>query len=470
LFPGRVIANRYRVLRVLGRGGMGVVSEVQTTDTSERYAIKFLRQDVESDIQPTARFWREAKLATRLKGAHACRVYEFGEWELGPYIVMELLEGRSLSDVVGRGRRLDWRQATRIGFEVCEALAEAHALGIVHRDVKPANVFLARGTDGSVTTKVLDFGVAKIPAKVVTLHAEPSLTGASLLLGTPSYVAPEQLINSKLVDARADIWAVGVLLYEMLSGQLPFSSPLVPKLLQKIAKEPPQPLVNLVPSLPRELVHIVHRCLEKDPALRYADAQTLAEELLPWFDATTDILGSLMPIAELRLSVSRDVLLPSDPTLLEPTDLQHEDSLLPHTTADLREHRPTLTWRASHVLTVVLLGVSAAVGYFAWPRVARLHDATPVAVSSPAPTQPHAPATPPPAVSMVVPAQTRADTAAPSASAQPAPIASSVANGPARAAMNGRIRATRFPRTVAAPSVTPPAPPKRRELDRDNPF
>ncbi len=364
MFPGRIIANRYRVLRVLGRGGMGVVSEVEQIDNGRHFAIKFLREDIESDMQPNARFLREAKLATRLKSPHTCRVVTIGEWELGPYIVMELLEGRSLNTILERGRRLGITQATRIAYEMCVALTEAHELGIVHRDVKPGNVFLAKSPIALVTTKVLDFGVAKIPSSVVTRHGERSLTDASTLLGTPSYVAPEQLLNSKLVDARADIWAVGVMLYEMLAGQLPFSSPLVPKLLVMIAREDPTPLATLVPELPQALVQVVHRCLLKDPTLRYADAGALALALVPWLDRSNELLLPLLRVPTTRPSLRPSEPPPSEPAQLGSSTRRSSDSIGPHTTANLGKHIKPRHLRIRYAAAGALVGILAAVGYF----------------------------------------------------------------------------------------------------------
>lgn len=370
MFPGRIIANRYRVLRVLGRGGMGVVSEVEQLDNGERFAIKFLREDVESDMQPNARFMREAKLATRLTSPHSCRVLSIGEWELGPYIVMELLDGRPLNSVLERGQKLNYRQAVRVAYEMCDALSEAHQLGIVHRDVKPGNVYLTKGLDGRVTTKVLDFGVAKIPGSVVTQNGEPSLTDASTLLGTPSYVAPEQLMNSKLVDARADVWAVGVMLYEMLSGHLPFASPLIPKLLVMIAKEEPAPLAALSPDSPIELVQIVHRCLFKAPALRHADAAKLAEALKPWLDPSRDLLLPLLKSPSIRPSLQ-----PSEPPVsrsarIDEMAMRRSDSIGPHTTASLGKHKTGQANRARVHYAVLgcLLGLTAAGTYLFMPR------------------------------------------------------------------------------------------------------
>lgn len=368
MFPGRIIADRYRVLRVLGRGGMGVVSEAEALATGQHVAIKFLREDVGSDVQPGARFLREAKLATRLTSPHVCKVTEIGEWELGPYLVMDLLEGRSLSAILEDKVAISWQQVVRIAHEACHALGEAHRRGIVHRDVKPGNVFIAKHSDGGTLTKMLDFGVAKIPGSVVTSHGDRSLTDTSTLLGTPSYVSPEQLMNSKLVDARADIWAVGVLLYEMLGGRLPFSSPLVPKLLVMIARDEPPSLSTLAPGIPPELVLIVHRCLRKHPDARFDDAMALRQALDPWLDQTPDLLEPLLLCPSKQISLGPSGPPATMPPLCEATQAEPSNSEVVRTTEEAKaKARGTLEQRrrlrVRYLLVGAGLGVIGAIAY-----------------------------------------------------------------------------------------------------------
>lgn len=362
MYPGRIIADKYRVLRVLGRGGMGVVCEAVHLDTEERVALKFLREDIESDMQPNERFSREGRLAARIDSPHACKFLGVDEWELGPFIIMELLEGRPLSAVLLPGEPLPWQQAVRIAYEACLALADAHRLGIVHRDIKPGNVFLAWTAQQRVTTKVLDFGVAKVPTSLLTLSNSPSLTDAALLLGTPAYVAPEQLTNSKLVDARADIWALGVLLYEMLSGRLPFISPFVPKLLVMIAKEEAPAISSLAPAIPPGLAQLVHRCLFKDPFLRFNDASALTTALLPFLIDSDKLLVPLLKAASLR-PLRLSSFPPRPPGSDQDADnvaatagRLRPDSLGPHTTS----HRTALPRHASVPRLAVAAGIGVA--------------------------------------------------------------------------------------------------------------
>jgi serine/threonine protein kinase len=225
---------------------------------------------------------------------HTCRVSDIGIWESGPYLVLELLDGRTLNQELRERRVLPVPEACEIILQACDALAEAHALGIVHRDVKPGNFFLCANEWNQVQVKVLDFGVAKIPEAVVTRNGEGSLTDGNTLIGTPSYISPEQLQNSKVVDARSDIWALGVILYEMLAGHPPFRDAWVPRMLVKIAKEPHIPIREIRSNIPPIIDHVIERCLSKNPADRYASAADLGLALSDIAPPSEEILERLM--------------------------------------------------------------------------------------------------------------------------------------------------------------------------------
>ncbi len=200
MIPGRIIDDKYRIRRVIGRGGMSVVVEADHLQLGHKVAIKFLRTDVARALAAEPRFFREARLAARLTSSHTCRVSDVGIWESGPYLVLELLNGRTLNQELRERKTLPVAEACEIILQACDALAEAHALRIVHRDVKPGNFFLCADQASHLHVKVLDFGVAKIPAAVVTRNGEGSLTDGNTLIGTPSYISPEQLQNSKVVE------------------------------------------------------------------------------------------------------------------------------------------------------------------------------------------------------------------------------------------------------------------------------
>jgi len=294
MIPGRVVDDKYRIRRVIGRGGMSVVVEADHLLLGHKVAIKFLRTDVARALAAEPRFFREARLAARLMSKHTCRVSDIGVWESGPYLVLELLEGRTLNQELRERKVLPVAEACEIILQACDALAEAHALGIVHRDVKPGNFFLCANPEHQLHVKVLDFGVAKIPEAVVTRNGEGSLTDGNTLIGTPSYISPEQLQNSKVVDSRSDIWALGVILYEMLAGHPPFRDAWVPRMLVKIAKEPHVPISEIRPGLPEEISHIIERCLSKNPSERYGSAADLGLALSDMAPPSEEILERLM--------------------------------------------------------------------------------------------------------------------------------------------------------------------------------
>jgi serine/threonine-protein kinase len=274
---GDVLAGKYRVDRVLGVGGMGVVVAAHHVELDDRVAIKFLLPEALHNGEAVARFAREAQAAVKIKSEHVARVTDVGRLENGaPYIVMEYLEGLDLSAWLQQRGPLPVPQAVEFVLQACEAIAEAHVLGIVHRDLKPANLFVIRRPDGGLSVKVLDFGIAK------RIGAAPSanMTSTKAVMGSPLYMSPEQLTSTKDADARTDVWALGVILYELLSGETPFLAETMPGVMMKIAGTEPPPLRARRPEIPAALERVVLTCLAKDRAKRFQTIGDLAVALV----------------------------------------------------------------------------------------------------------------------------------------------------------------------------------------------
>ena len=278
---GDVLAGKYEVLRVLGVGGMGVVVAARHVQLEQKVAVKLLLPEARA-AEAAARFSREARAALEIKSEHVARVTDFGTLDSGcPFIVMEYLDGSDLKQVA-RGGVLDVASAVEYVLQACEALAEAHRLGIVHRDLKPANLFLTTRADGTPLIKVLDFGISKAGGSFADLISRGGLTRTNTMLGTPSYMSPEQVRSSKHVDQRSDIWALGVVLYELLTGKLPFDADNITAISAQIVMDTPRALRELRADLPEGLEAAVLRCLEKDPAARYSNVAELAEACAPF--------------------------------------------------------------------------------------------------------------------------------------------------------------------------------------------
>jgi serine/threonine protein kinase len=283
LGPGETLAGKYRIERVLGSGGMGVVVEATHLQLHTRVAIKFLRPSAHCPAA-AERFIREARATSKIISDHVVRVIDAGTFDSNcPYIVMDLLEGETLAQALRTKKRLPIEDAVTHMLQACRGLAMAHAVGVVHRDVKPSNIFLARGPRGTTVVKVLDFGLAKV------LHGEDGprpqagpLTRTADVFGSPFYMSPEQLRCSRDVDARTDIWAVGVMLFELLTGHRPFNERSLHSLCESIARGRPRRVRQFRPDVPIELAAIVERCLAKHPDKRFRTVRDLASALAPF--------------------------------------------------------------------------------------------------------------------------------------------------------------------------------------------
>jgi serine/threonine-protein kinase len=276
--PGEVIADRYRVERVIGMGGMGVVLAARHLALDHLVAIKLLLPDVVDNTEAVSRFLREARAAVRIQNEHVARVMDVGTLPTGaPYMVMEYLEGSDLSQFVRSKGPLPIEEAVDFLLQACEAVAEAHSLGIVHRDLKPGNLFLVERADGSRLVKVLDFGISKMTG---IGGASGVMTSTAAMMGSPLYMSPEQLASARDVDVRTDIWSLGVILFELLTSKLPFAGDSIPQLCVAILHAEPRRLALLRPDVPPGLEAIVARCLEKDRILRYGNVADLSHALL----------------------------------------------------------------------------------------------------------------------------------------------------------------------------------------------
>ena len=281
--PGDVLGGKYRVERVLGEGGMGVVVAATHLQLDQRVAIKFMLPAAFENPEALARFTREARAAVRLRSEHVARVLDTGTFETGaPYIVMEYMEGADLAGELERSGPMSPQVAAEYIVQACEAIAEAHSLGIVHRDLKPANLFLTKRPDGSPLVKVLDFGISKATSPGDSALA---MTKTTAVMGSPLYMSPEQMKSSKDVDPRTDVWSLGVILYELLGGRTPFRAETLGELLAAVLTEPPPTLASVRPGLPPDLCALVDRCLRKDRSLRCQNVAEIARGLAPFCPA-----------------------------------------------------------------------------------------------------------------------------------------------------------------------------------------
>jgi eukaryotic-like serine/threonine-protein kinase len=486
--PGEELAGKYRVDRVLGTGAMGAVMLAWHIELEQRVAIKFLHPELAANADGAERFRREARAAVRIRNEHVARVLDVGTLESVniPYIVMEYLHGRDLSRELGARGPLPMGEAVKYLLEACEALAEAHARGIVHRDLKPANLFLAERPSGGKMIKVLDFGISKI---IGGTTRGMSITDTATLMGSPGYMSPEQLESSRNVDARTDIWSLGVILYEMVTGVLPFNGDTVPQLVRSVIGGQRTPLVEHDPAL-SDLEAVVECCLKQDRADRYQSVAALCAALVPFAPGNTG------PVYRA----------PGKSGAAEPA--RHDNPTLDQAAGHSRSGTgPESAWGRTHgsrraslrrgIPLAVVLGAAVAFGFWflraaavqtvdapvvnapgqATPGVSvgTSHEPTPVSVPSPAPSAsdpvaagngaapgsvagPGAAVTAAPSAETVVPAPSGAPVATPRA----APAASSAAAAKESAA-------AKPPAPLPAPALAPPQSAALERLPRPLP-
>ena len=275
---GDVIAAKYRLDKVAGEGGMGVVYAAEHLVLKQRVAVKVLLPGAAASEAVVERFAREARATAKINSEHVARVLDAGSTDNGaPFLVMEYLEGCDLEELLELQKTLPVPEVVDYLVQALEGLAHAHAVNIVHRDLKPANLFLGCRPDGSNAIKLLDFGISKATGS----KEDKRLTGQHVL-GSPVYMSPEQLRNATNIDARADIWSIGVVAYELLCGEPPFDGDGVGEIFAAILEKEPVPLVEKDPTIPRELSDIIAKCLRRDPDERWENAGQLAKAIAPF--------------------------------------------------------------------------------------------------------------------------------------------------------------------------------------------
>ncbi len=455
--PGDVLVGKYRVERVLGVGGMGVVVSATHLQLEEKVAIKLLYGAGAHDTDIVARFLREGKAVIKIRSEHAVKVHDVGKLENGaPYLVMEHLDGSDLSTVIGERGAVSLADAVDYVLQACEAIAEAHALGIVHRDLKPANLFLTQRADGSPCVKVLDFGISKAATGT---DSDVRMTRTQTVMGSPSYMSPEQMRSTRGVDARTDIWSLGVILYELVSGQLPFGGRSMTELCAQILQDSPPPL----PAPASAVDRIVQRCLEKNPDLRYPTLAELATALAPFGGASARASAErIVRVVHARLGPNASGPRPalgsgpdmSSAALAPPSPAVRTDPTAVNAAGQSLVSSEPMTIKKSSaplvvaVATVVVLGLLGAVGFMTL-RGKSTSPAAPAAMAPAAPPPP-APAAPASALPVTLAPVDPPSPPATASAATPPPSATPTAASP-------RSSPPSAPPTRRAPPAQPPA-------------
>jgi eukaryotic-like serine/threonine-protein kinase len=386
--PGEIIAGKYEVIGLIGSGGMGYVVSARHVELGELVAIKFLRTEALGYEELVGRFAREARASVRIKSEHVARVYDVGNLPNGvPFIVMEYLEGKDLGDVLQEQGHLPIKIAVEYVMQACEALASAHALGTVHRDVKPENLFLTRHGQGVDVIKVLDFGISKVALSGAIAHGPRQFVRTTMPIGSPVYMSPEQIRSSENVDARTDIWSLGCVLFELLTGRTAFDAPTLMELGASILGRDPVPLRTFLPDAPAELEAIVLKCLEKDVEKRFQNIAELGIALYPYGPRRARISaercqsllkGTNPAIADLELAS----IAPPSSQEGPPTTRRREATLsspVSSGTPIAIDAEPAPQFRPRRRGLMLLAGAAAlgVLGYLNWPTLAKVAGTQP---------------------------------------------------------------------------------------------
>ena len=461
--PGQILAGKYRIERVLGRGGMGVVVAARHMQLDEQVALKFLLPEALANQDAVRRFEREARAAVKIKSEHVARVTDVGTLESGsPFMVMEYLSGNDLGDYLSQKGPLGAEEAVESVLQACEAIAEAHSMGIIHRDLKPANLFRIVRADGTPSIKVLDFGISKV-------QGDHAMTHTSSMMGSPQYMSPEQMTAAKTVDARADIWAMGVILLELLTGKTPFDGDTIPELCVAILHSEPPPLSRFRPELPIDLGLVIDRALQKSRDDRFPNVAEFATALAPFGPpgaavsaerirrvlgvnpergARTLLVGSGSTISDARPRETSATILADAGT---PANVRTGSTQAGSTQLDASSTQPNPAAKSQSTLLLAAAAVLVLGGGIAWalwpepPAEAALEpagdDPPAAAAVQPAPAVPAPPAPPP--------------VAEPAPAAAPAPAPAP--DEPAAAPVATKAPTKKATPVAASSSQTPPA-------------
>ncbi len=430
--PGTIIDGKYRIDGVLGAGGMGIVAAAHHLALDEPVAIKVLQPQAQLDFELVARFYREARASAKIRGPHVARVIDVCHSdEHGPYMVMELLDGCDLGRLLKQRGPLPLAEAVEYVLQACTALAEAHRRGIVHRDLKPANLFLTVGPDGKSIVKVLDFGISKMAS------AGGEITDTVGMLGSYPYMSPEQVRCSKNVDARSDVWSLGVVLFRLLTDKLPFNGYAPVDLLTSILHQPAPPIASLRADLPPGVQGVVDKALAKSPDERFAGVAELAQALAPFAPSAGETVEKVLSTARHRTRQSLPSAKELEAEMRADGDAHTVSRIgaLTTETATAVPPRRRRWWLGGGAAAALVLG---GIGAF---LLAGRHEN-------------------PPALATATPTPTLTSTSTSTATATPTPSATSTATPTSTATATSTSTPSAVPHASGAPSR--PAPPRRR--------